>query len=216
MDVDDWYEDGDGNIQYDASIKSQGDLDAAGISGTYLGEQGMGIDPNFGMAMNYNSNGSISFSENQLSEVSITASRPSIVELPSSEVASLSSFGGAAATAYSDFNVSGGKFRGASGNYYSYAGRQGWNQYTGTKARMNSVLNKAKLTTNLNYGFGALSAAGNVYNYGSGNINEVQFGIEMGSTAIGTFAPPIVSIPWTIGYEGLGRNGVARILEYPQ
>ena len=72
-DVDDWYEDEDGNIQYDASITSQADLNAAGISGTYLGEQGMGIDPNSGMAINYNSNGSISYSANELPEVTVTA-----------------------------------------------------------------------------------------------------------------------------------------------
>ena len=36
--VDDWYEDSSGNIIYDASIKSQSDLNDAGIQGTYLGE----------------------------------------------------------------------------------------------------------------------------------------------------------------------------------
>lgn len=74
MDVDDWYEDGDGNIVYDQNIMSQGDLDAAGIQGTYLGEQGSGIDPSTGESISYNCDGTTSCSSFGLAGVTITGS----------------------------------------------------------------------------------------------------------------------------------------------
>jgi len=44
----DWYEDEQGNIVYNPYIKSQADLDAAGIKGKYLGTLGIGIDEESG------------------------------------------------------------------------------------------------------------------------------------------------------------------------
>jgi len=113
---------------------------------------------------------------------------------------------------YSAYNVSDGMFRGASGNYYSHVGRKGWNQYTGTKAQMNSTLSKAKWASRGAMGLG-------VVNYNTiinqrQEIGDVTFSIEMISNTIGTFTPPIISIPWTVGYEGLGKNGIARIPWY--
>ena len=113
---------------------------------------------------------------------------------------------------YGVYNVSNGKFRGASGNYYTFKNRKGWNQHTGTKARMNNTLSKAKWASR------GATALG-VVNYGSiinqrQEIGNTAFGIEMISNTISTFTVPAVSIPWTIGYEGLGRNGIARIPWY--
>ena len=42
----DWYEDEKGNIVYDENIKSQDDLDKAGIKGKYIGEEFVGKDQN--------------------------------------------------------------------------------------------------------------------------------------------------------------------------
>jgi RHS repeat-associated protein len=136
------------------------------------------------------------------------------VWIDNSDVSTFLSAGGAGASIFSNFNVMDGNFRGASGNYYSYEGRRGWNQYTGTKSQMESKLLKAKWATRATYGFGALNYAVTLNEFNNENLNTTAFGIEMTSTTIGTFAPPMISIPWTIGYEGLGRHGVARIPWY--
>lgn len=39
-----WYVNEDGNMVYDSNIKSQEDLDNAGINGTYIGEQALDVD----------------------------------------------------------------------------------------------------------------------------------------------------------------------------
>lgn len=88
------------------------------------------------------------------------------------------------------------------------------NQYTGTKARMNSTLSKAKWADRATYGLGAINYALTVNDFANGNLSNTAFAVEMTSTTIGTFAPPVISIPWTIGYEGFGRNGIARIPWY--
>ena len=63
-------------------------------------------------------------------------------------------------------------------------------------------------------GLGAASYGISTNQWLNGDINNVAYSIEMTSASISNFTPPIVSIPWTIGYEGLGRNGVARIPYY--
>lgn len=119
---------------------------------------------------------------------------------------------GLALSSYSAYNVSNGKFRGASGNYYYYKNRKGWNQYTGGKSRMNSILSKGKWSSRLAVGAGIVGYIPLIHN--REDIGNATFGIEMTSNTISTFTPPHISIPWTIGYEGLGRNGVARIPWY--
>ncbi len=129
-------------------------------------------------------------------------------------MSSSASVGGAAIAAYKNYHVADAKYRGASGNYYSYKGRQGWNKHTGTKDHMNKTLSKAKWAGRATYGLGALNYGMTLNEFSKGNLSNTAFGIEMASTTIGTFAPSFISIPWTIGYEGLGRNGVARIPWY--
>ena len=131
-----------------------------------------------------------------------------------SKVSSSSSIAGTATGAYGDFLVKGGKYRGASGNYYSYIGRKGWNQYTGTKAHMNKTLSKAKWAGRAAYGLGIVNIGVNTVQWQRGEISNVTYGIETTSSIIGTYTPPHISIPWTLGYELLGRHGVARIPWY--
>jgi RHS repeat-associated protein len=130
------------------------------------------------------------------------------------KVATMGSFSSAASTGYGDFFVSGNRYKGVSGNYYTYAGRQGWNQYTGTKQHMNSALAKADWATRTTYGFGIMNYGITTYVWSEGELSNTSFGIEMISISIGTFAPAPISIPWTVGYEGLGRNGIARLNWY--
>src|SRR5699024_9797898 len=90
---------------------------------------------------------------------------------------------------YSAYQVNNGKFRGASGRYYTFKNRNGWNQYTGTKTRMNNTLSKAKWTSR------GASALG-VINYAPiidqrQEIGNAAFSIEMTSNTISTFTPPI-------------------------
>ncbi len=109
--------------------------------------------------------------------------------------------------------VNGGRYKGPNGKYHSIRS-QGWNQYTGTKSHMNTTLSSAKTMGRINRGMGLASGIMNTANYTNGHITSVQWGFEMTSTGIGTFAPPIVSIPWTVGYEGLGRYGLGRTRVY--
>lgn len=55
--LDDWYETPSGEIKFDANIKSQADLTTAGIEGTYLGPEGFGLNPETGMAVHYQADG---------------------------------------------------------------------------------------------------------------------------------------------------------------
>ena len=148
-----------------------------------------------------------------LSEPENTSKNSSALE-PSSSVGSAISLSGAAVTSIGDFNVSDGKYRGASGRYYSIEGRKGWNQYTGTKAKMNARVSIAKTATRLSRGLGVVNTGISTSQWLNGDLSDTAFGIELSSTGIGTFAPPIISIPWTIGYEVLGRQGVTRIPAY--
>ncbi len=61
---------------------------------------------------------------------------------------------------------------------------------------------------------GVLNISIDTYNWQSGSISGLTYGIETTSSFIGTFAPPVVSIPWTTGYEILGRQGIARLPWY--
>jgi len=81
---DDWYEDQEGNIVYDENITSQKDLNIAGISGTYLGEQGTGIEPTSGEMVTYNCDGTTSCSPVVLPEVTVTASKNSSKQVAAS------------------------------------------------------------------------------------------------------------------------------------
>ena len=125
-----------------------------------------------------------------------------------------SSIIGSATSATSEYNVSGNKYRGASGNYYEHAGRKGWNQYTGTKAHMTKTLSTAKLATTATRGLGVLNYGLITNEYMNDNLSNTSFGIEMGASTFGTFGNPWYSIPFTFGYEVLGRNGVARMPFY--
>ena len=104
----------------------------------------------------------------------------------------------------------GGNYRGISGRNYSIR-NQGWNQYTGTRSHMNKMISHSALATKITRGLGAFNALGSTQQWSNGQINTTQYGIELGSTAVGTFAKnPYVSISWTIGYEGLGRQVYGR------
>ena len=128
----------------------------------------------------------------------------------SQSFSSFLSFLNAGSSTYSDFFVSGGQYRGVSGNYYSYSNRMGWNQYTGTRQYMENSLSKAKWATRVSRGIGFVNYGLIAQQRMTGEINDVQAGIEAASATIGTFAPAIISVPWTIGYEGLGRHGISR------
>lgn len=131
-----------------------------------------------------------------------------------SEASSTLGFAGVGASLFSNYHVMDGRFRGASGNYYSIEGRRGWNQYTGTRAHMERTIRIANQADAVGRGLGFLSYGHNTYQYFNNDVSGVQYGMEMGSTTIGTFAPFPYNIAWTIGYEGLGRQGVARIPWY--
>jgi len=151
--------------------------------------------------------------ETALPEPENTSKNSSALE-PSSSVGNAISLSGVAVTSIGDFNVSGGKFRGANGNYFSIEDRAGWNQYTGTKAKMNTRISTAKWASRATYGLGALNYGLTINQFQNGELSGTSFGIEMGSNTISTFAPPVVSIFWTIGYEGFGRNGITRFEWY--
>ncbi len=130
------------------------------------------------------------------------------------EISTVLGLSGAAASVVSSYHVLDGKFRGASGNYYTIEGRRGWNQHTGTRAHMERTIRIANQADAVGRRLGFLSYLHNTYQYGTNEISEVQYGFEMGSTTIGTFAPFPFNLAWTIGYEGLGRQGVTRIPWY--
>jgi hypothetical protein len=136
------------------------------------------------------------------------------VWIDNSDVSTFLSAGGAGASIFSNFNVMDGNFRGASGNYYSYEGRRGWNQYTGNRAHMERTMRLANQADAAGRYFGALGLIHNSYQYHNNEISGLQLGFESGSTIIGTFAPFPFNVTWTIGYEGLGRQGVSRIPWY--
>ena len=99
-----------------------------------------------------------------------------------------------------------GKFRGASGNYYTIKNRRGWNQYTGTKANMNRTITASKIAVGANLGLGVFAGATIIDQYNMKRINQNQAFIEGGSVGFSTIAPAWMSIPWNIGYEGIGRQ----------
>ncbi len=107
---DDWYEDKDGNIVYDESITSQKDLIDAGISGTYLGEQGTGIDPLSGDMVSYNCDGTTSCSPVELPEVTVTASATNGKAIASSVTDGVGGLG-------TGLQYQGGSFRITNGSY---------------------------------------------------------------------------------------------------
>ncbi len=79
MEAEDWYLPKGGNeLVYDEKIKSQSDLDKAGISGKYIGESAARVDNN-GHTISYNSDGTISDAV-PIDEVTIMDSRYSIKE----------------------------------------------------------------------------------------------------------------------------------------
>lgn len=206
-DTDDWILRANGSIEYDAAINSEKDaFQKYGGGTTYLGSSGT-IENESGR-LNLNENGSSNF---------LPALYPPSQGPPAGgALESTVSFGGAIATFVGDYNVSGGKFRGASGRYYGFEGRAGWNQFTGTKAKMNFRLSAAKISTLASRGFGLVSAGISTDQWLNGELSNTAFGIELGSAGIGTLAPPIISLPWIAGYEGLGRQGVARLKSYQE
>ena len=70
------------------------------------------------------------------------------------------------------------------------------------------------MASRVTYGLGVLNYELSVNQNQNGEWSGAAFGIEMGSTTISTFNPPIVSVPWTISYEGLGRQGIIRFEWY--
>lgn len=118
------------------------------------------------------------------------------------------------ATVYENYHLYNGKFRGKSGNYYTFQNRVGWNQYTGNKKYMQKTLNKAKWAKTAGRAIGFTNYAITTTEFFYDDMSFATYQIEMSSNTISTFGPPIISIPWTIGYEGLGRNGIARIPWY--
>ena len=129
-------------------------------------------------------------------------------------ISAFSSLLGIGTSGFKEYNVSKGKFRGSSGSYYYIKNRHGWNQFTGTKEYMSNTISKAKLAGRITRGLGILNYGITTNEYLDGNINNAAYGIEMTSTTIGTFAPAIIAIPWTIGYEGFGRYGIAQLSWY--
>ncbi|MFO8053862.1 MAG: hypothetical protein R6U19_01690, partial [Bacteroidales bacterium] len=121
---------------------------------------------------------------------------------------------GAISSTYSEYWVSGNKYRGVSGNYYTYRGRQGWNQFTGSKKYMKKALLKGKGAKNITKGLGFINYGIITYQWQEGQISNVTYGIEMTSNTISSYTPAIISIPWTIGYEGLGRQILGRTQWY--
>lgn len=62
MQATDWYENADGGIEFDKDIKSQEDLDKAGIEGKYIAESFVGKDQNDSLFV-FNSDGEVSKSD---------------------------------------------------------------------------------------------------------------------------------------------------------
>ncbi len=69
----DWYEDENNKMVYNETIKSQEDLDAAGIKGTYKGEEGYGINEETGQAVHYQKDGNESEFTQTLAESTVTS-----------------------------------------------------------------------------------------------------------------------------------------------
>ena len=130
------------------------------------------------------------------------------------EISTVLGLSGAAASVVSSYHVLDGKFRGAFGNYYRIEPRGSWNQHTGTRAHMERTIRIANQADAVGRYLGALGFIHNGYQYHNNEISGLQFGIESGSTAIGTLTPFPFNIAWTLGYEGLGRQGVGRIPYY--
>ncbi|NNL91064.1 MAG: hypothetical protein HKO66_02405 [Saprospiraceae bacterium] len=76
---------------------------------------------------------------------------------------------------------------------------------------MNTRISTAKLATRLSRGLGVINAGMSTNQWFNNELSNTSFGIELLSTGISTLAKdPRISIPWTIGYEGLGRQGITR------
>jgi len=131
-----------------------------------------------------------------------------------SELATTLSTAGAGASIYSSFHVLDGNFRGASGNYYYIEGRTRWNGSTGTRAHMENAIRRANMADAAGRGLAVLSVVHTGYQYHNNEISGLQFGFETSSTFIQGVAPFPFNFAWTIGYEGLGRQGVARLPWY--
>lgn len=189
-------------------------------SGKTHWQEGSGdLDRHKNIGANYTINGenqTIVHEQNEVVSVTdnISDNQSSVAETPLS-VGTVASLSGTAATGTGAFNVSGGDFRGRSGSYYSIEGRGGWNQYTGTKAKMNARISTAKIATRLSRGLGVINAGISTNQWMNEDLSNTSFGIELLSTGISSLAKdPRISIPWTIGYEGLGRNGITRLNWY--
>lgn len=72
--LEDWYQNENGEIVFDANVKSQKDLNNAGVSGTYLGETGTAINEQTGATIVYNKDGTTTEVNPQLQEVIVTSS----------------------------------------------------------------------------------------------------------------------------------------------
>ncbi len=79
---------------------------------------------------------------------------------------------------------------------------------------MNKILSNAANANKVARTLGYINFGLTSYDYAQGEMSSYTYAIEMGSNSISTFAPPLISLPWTVGYEGLGRNGIARIPWY--
>jgi RHS repeat-associated protein len=69
----DWYTNEDGGLAYDETIKSQKDLDAAGIKGTYQGTEGWAINESNGNQIHYTKSGHTNEVALNAGEVTVTA-----------------------------------------------------------------------------------------------------------------------------------------------
>ncbi|HUX53916.1 MAG TPA: RHS repeat-associated core domain-containing protein [Williamwhitmania sp.] len=69
----DWYEDENNNVVYDAAVTSQADLDSKGVQGTYLGKEGYGINPSTGDAVHYKADGTTSEGSNGIEAAGVSA-----------------------------------------------------------------------------------------------------------------------------------------------
>lgn len=75
--LDGWYKNEDNEIVYDEDINSQEDLEAAGIEGTYKGEEGVGFNPETGRQVNYFEDGSSFETPEMLAEVEVDGGKMS-------------------------------------------------------------------------------------------------------------------------------------------
>jgi len=112
-----------------------------------------------------------------------------------------------------------GLVRGKSGNYYTFFGRNGFNQHTGSRALMRNNYIKG-------VGLGYLSKGMGIYQYK--NIynefypddqrstigNDIAFGIDAGSNTITTFGKNPISFAWYLGYDVLGKRGLGKLKWY--